>query len=179
MLQLRLQQITDLLLSLLPRKQSITTRTVSAPEPSARSELAFGQAHTTAHGLRLSVLSARVEPAATAESSSTRLLLRARAENASAHNIEFDNSFGAIDGSGKPYTRTWVDPAKVPSVMPGLATLAPGESLEGDVFLTVSKEVQPPLYPAYLILLTGCGACPGSTDLVPMAMWEPVSINAS
>lgn len=179
MVQLRWQRVAEALLSFLPRKPKVEP----SPEkrPPASGELALGQAYMPMPGLRLTILETRAENSSNGAQTGggVRLVLRVRAENLSDKPLEFDNSFGIIDGQGRAHTRTWVDPAKAPAVMPGIATIAPGESLEGDVFIVISGSSTPPFYPAYLVLLGGCANCPQSTDLVPTAIWQPFGIGTT
>jgi hypothetical protein len=141
----------------------------------------LGDSYLMAAGLRVTALALRREQSHVSghDGAGDRLALRARVENPAARPLEFDNLLGVVDGTGYAYARGYTDAARYPGVLPGLATVAPGAALEGDVYVDVDAATPGPFSPAYLMAMTrGCGGCPGgaNVELVPLARWEPVRL---
>lgn len=148
-----------------------------ADAPPASTLLAIGEPHATNDGLELSVLGIAKDapPAGVDETASTRLILQIRVRNASDAPREFENDFGVLDPLGMVHRRTWANPARYPGALAGVATLAPGQSIEGEAHVLVPGARGVPtaaLRPAFLAAVTGCGACDQGVTLFPLVVWQ-------
>jgi hypothetical protein len=135
-------------------------------------ELTYGQGFSLPGGLVLTVAAIGTEG-----SDPRHVVIDVRVSNPSDHTANFENDFGVLDAAGTAHRYTWVNPAKHPGVLPGIARLEPQATLDGKVHVLLPElpsEALATLRPAFLeVINSGCGGCNHEVVFLPRALWQP------
>ena len=134
----------------------------------------FGSDAETEDGLTVAVLGFEQY-----EGVSTRpghVVMRARITNMTDDPLRFENELGVLDGSGEAHRFSWVNPKRFPETLPGVATLEPGETIEGQshVFLPEGVDVDISSLSASVLGSTagGCVGCDQTVRFLPRVIWS-------
>lgn len=136
--------------------------------------LNFGSSVQLQDGLSITVLG--IEQYEGESARPGHVVVRARIMNLTDGPLRFENDLGVLESTGEAHRFSWVNPSRFPETLPGVATLEPGETIEGEshVFIPADVDVVVSSLSASVLAasLEACAGCDHTVTFHARAIWS-------